>query len=76
MIVTEYFRTRSDGVRLVRTYSDEGRWITQDNGMRYAEAIDVEGHGYTYTETDEYVDGQPETIPAEEALAELLEVLE
>ncbi len=53
MIVKEYYRTRKDGVDLYRTYSDKGMHIRQHpTGVEYAEAIDVEGAPYTYTETD------------------------
>lgn len=44
---------RSDGVKLIRTYSDEGYQIVQvDTGAVYSEAIDVENSGHTYGETD------------------------
>lgn len=53
MIVTEYFKTRNDGVRLYRTYSDEGYLILQvETGIQYEEAIDIENTSYTYKETD------------------------
>lgn len=53
MIVTEYYKTRSDGVVLNRTYSDSDMMILQnETGIEYSEAIDVEGAPYTYTETD------------------------
>lgn len=66
MIVKEYYQTRSDGVKLFRTYSDEGRMIIQnETGIVYSEAIDIEGAPYTYSESEEYV----ETFD-EEALAE------
>ena len=53
MIKTEEYMTRSDGVKLIRTYSDAGFQIRQDQtGIVYSEAIDVENSGYTYTETD------------------------
>lgn len=53
MIVREYYRTRKDGVDLYRTYSDKGMYIRQHpTGVEYAEAIDVEGAPYSYTETD------------------------
>lgn len=53
MIVREYYRTRKDGVDLYRTYSDKGMYIRQyPTGVEYAEAIDVEGAPYSYTETD------------------------
>lgn len=53
MIVTEYFMTRKDGVVLFRTYSDADFYILQnETGIEYAEAVDVEGTPYTYSETD------------------------
>ena len=52
MIITEYYKTRSDGVVLNRTYSDEGFMIERD-GVRYSEAIDPEASGRVYTETEE-----------------------
>ena len=58
MIVTEYFRTREDGVVLNRTYSDQNMMIERD-GVRYSEAIDPAELGRVYTETDE-------AIPTEE----------
>ena len=59
MIVTEYYMTRTDGVVLNRTYSDRGMMIERD-GEKYEEAIDPEGSGRVYAETD-YL------IPDEEA---------
>lgn len=56
MIVREYFKTRNDGVRLYRTYSDENYMIKQvETGVVYDEAIDVEGAPYTYIETEEKI---------------------
>ena len=53
MIITEYYRTRDDGVVLNRTYSDAGMMILQnETGIEYSEAIDIEGASFTYTETD------------------------
>lgn len=53
MIVTEYYKTREDGVRLFRTYSDEDFMILQEETeILYVEAIDVENSGNSYTETD------------------------
>ena len=69
MIVTEFYRTREDGVRLVRTYSDTGKMIERD-GVLYEEAIDPEDSGRVYTESDMDME-----ISAETALAELMEVL-
>lgn len=68
MIVREEFKTRADGVKLFRTYSDEGRDIIQnETGNVYSEAIDVENAPYTYTESDEDVE-----LTAEEALELIL----
>lgn len=70
MIVREYFQTRSDGVRLFRTYSDAGVLIRQtQTGAEYSEAVDVEDAPYTYTETDTPIE-TPE-MTNEEMLAEL-----
>lgn len=68
MVIREEFKTRADGVKLVRTYSDEGRQLLQnETGNIYTEAIDVEGAPYTYTET-----GEPAELTAEEALEIIL----
>lgn len=68
MIVKEEYRTRADGVKLYRTYSDEGKLIIQnETGITYAEAIDVENAPYTYTESDEEVE-----LTAEETLEIIL----
>lgn len=70
MIVREYFQTRSDGVRLFRTYSDSGFLICQtQTGAEYSEAVDVEDAPYTYTETDTPIE-TPE-MTTEEMLEEL-----
>jgi hypothetical protein len=55
MIIVEDYRIREDGVKLIRTYSDAGMMIERD-GVRYSEAIDPEGMGRTYTETDEPIE--------------------
>lgn len=53
MIQREFYTQRKDGVKLYRTYSDAGMMIRQnETGAEYAEAIDVEGASYTYTETE------------------------
>ena len=66
MIITEYYKTREDGVKLNLTYSDKGvkikKVIKTWNGKKYAtsqvydEAIDVEGAPYEYEETDIPID--------------------
>lgn len=70
MIVREFYRTRKDGVKLYRTYSDAGMIIRQnETGAEYAEAIDVADAPYTYTETETPIK-TPE-MTTEEMLAEL-----
>lgn len=57
MIVREFYRTRNDGVNLFRNYSNEGKYILQnETQVKYAEAIDVEDAPYTYSETDEKIE--------------------
>ena len=60
-IVTEYYKTRTDGAVLVRTYSDAGKLLVRD-GVQYREAVDPEDSGRVYTESDE-----TEALSAEEA---------
>ena len=68
MIKTEFYRTRTDGVVLNRTYSDEGKYIIQnETGLTYTEAIDVEGVPYTYSESIDDIETEAE-LSAEEAL--------
>lgn len=62
MVKTEYFCTRSDGVKLFRTYSDEGFTLIQnETGIEYSEAIDVEDIHYTYSETGNKIDDEETT---------------
>ena len=63
MIKTEYHSTRSDGVKLYRTFSTLGKYIERDGNV-YEEAIDPEGVTRIYVETD-----MENTITPEEALA-------
>ena len=57
MIKKELFKTRTDGVKLYRTYSDEDYRIKQvETGNIYDEAIDVENVDYTYIETEEKIE--------------------
>ena len=55
MIITEYYMTRSDGVVLNRTYSDNGMMIERE-GVRYSEAVDPAELNRQYTETDEPIE--------------------
>lgn len=47
MIKTESFAL--DGRELVRTWSDEGRYVARD-GVEYSEAVDPAGSGREYAE--------------------------
>lgn len=65
MIVHETIK-RDDGVNLIKTYSDAGYLLLQnETGAFYSEAVDVENGGYTYTETETASD---ETVTAEQVL--------
>ena len=59
MIVTEFYKTRDDGVNLYRTYSNKGVMIERD-GVQYEEAIDPAELNREYTETDEPIEGYTE----------------
>lgn len=50
-IITEYYKTRDDGVVLHRTYSDKGMLIERD-GELYEDAVDPVDSGREYRETD------------------------
>ena len=57
MIIKEFYKKRSDGVNLYRTYSDSKLMIRQvETGDVYTEAIDVENAAYTYEETGMSID--------------------
>lgn len=64
-IITDFFRTRADGVVLNRTYSDLGYKIERD-GILYDEAIDPAELNRQYTETNIPI----ETEEDEERIAE------
>ena len=64
-IVTEYFKTRADGVVLNRTFSDAGYMIERD-GIRYSEAVDPAELNRQYTETDEPIEPVEELSEVEE----------
>lgn len=71
MIQTEYL---NDGT-LIKHYSDAGFMLLQnETGEKYADPVDVVPCRYTYTETDELIDGEEE-INGEEFLDMIKEVL-
>ena len=61
MIVREYFDTRFDGAMLYRTYSDKNLYIQKVGTEEvYSEAIDIEGAGYEYEETEQLIEEEQE----------------
>lgn len=62
MIVQERFQLEEDGWVFVKTYSDSGMKILQDEtDTLYDEAIDPEFTNRTYTETDIPIEDEEET---------------
>ena len=56
MVKKEYHSTRTDGVKLYKTYSTENFKLRQvETGHVYDSAIDVENAPFTYEETTEMV---------------------
>lgn len=56
MIIKECYSTREDGVKLYKTYSDNGFKIKKvGTNEVYDEAIDVESATFEYEETEEKV---------------------
>lgn len=71
MIKTEYLNDNT----LIKHYSDAGYLLLQnETGAKYAEPIDLIPCQYTYTETNELVDGDEE-ISEEEFFNMIEEVL-
>ena len=61
MIVKEFFKTRKDGVKLFKTYSDQNLMIKKVGTEEvYSEAIDIETAPYTYEETDQMIEIEEE----------------
>ena len=63
-----------NGVVFAYTYSDSGFMIERD-GVEYAEAIDVEGAPYTYTETETPIE-TPEMTTEEYLNMSVLKVID
>lgn len=58
MIIREFYRIRTDGVNLYRTYSDQGFQIHKiGTDEIYDEAVDIETAPYQYAEIDTKIDG-------------------
>ena len=57
MVKTEFYATRKDGARLIRTFSDKNLYIQKVGTQEvYSEAIDLESKGYEYIETDKEIE--------------------
>ena len=57
MVVKEFYRVRTDGVTLYRSYSTNGMCIRKvGTDEVYDEAIDVENAPYSYEETNERIE--------------------
>ena len=64
MVISEYYSTRTDGARLIRTYSDKNLYIQKvGTTEEYSEAIDLESKGYKYIETDKEIETFEENLP-------------
>ncbi len=71
MIKKEYYKTREDGVKLYRTYSNTGHKIKRvSDGITYGDAIDV-SENVEYEEVDEYIDTE-----GSYSYEEILEIVE
>ena len=76
MIIKEFYKKRSDGINLYRTYSDSNLMIRQvETGNVYAEAIDVENAAYTYEETDMSIDADELTDMRLSAVARSINII-
>lgn len=74
MIITEYFTTRPDGVNLYRTYSDEKFCLQcEQTNEIFDEVINVEGHKYTYIETNKKI--SPPTVEILDDVIEAVNIL-
>lgn len=56
MVIKEFYKTRSDGVALVRTSSDKHEFLRKvGTDEVYSEAIDIESAPYEYVETGDVI---------------------
>lgn len=71
MIKKEFYKTRNDGIKLFKTYSDQHLKIKQvETNIIFEEAIDVENAPYSYEETDKKIENE---VIDEKILEELWE---
>jgi hypothetical protein len=74
MILTEYL---NDGT-LIKHYSDKGMLLLQnETGAKYSDPVDLVPCAYTYTETDEPIEDENNSIfiTGDEFMAKVEEVL-
>lgn len=56
MIITDFLKTRHDGVNLYETHSDNNVYIQKvGTNEKYISVIDVENSGFSYVETDKKI---------------------
>ena len=76
MVIKEFYKERNDGVKLYRSYSDEGFKILQvETGVVYDEAVDTETANYTYEETEEKIEEIEEDTNETELKAQAYDIL-
>lgn len=64
MVIRKFYAKREDGVRLFKSYSDNGYMIKQiPTGTLYSEAIDVDDAPFVYVETNILI--EPEEVVEE-----------
>lgn len=67
MLTTERFEI--NGVNYIRHKSDSGFLVQRDGtDLKFADVVDIEGWGYTYTETNIPIPEPVNIIPDTEAL--------
>lgn len=72
MILTEFL---NDGT-LIKHYSDAGFMLLQnETGAKYSDPIDIVPCPFTYTETDEKVEGEENIDPNEATVEDYQEAL-
>ena len=70
MILTEYLNNGT----LIKHYSDKGYLLLQnETGAKYTNPVDIVPCPYTYTETDEFPEGDGNEEITDEELADMLE---
>jgi hypothetical protein len=69
MLKREFYKTREDGIKLYRSYSNENYKIRQiETDLLYDEAIDVEDTEFEYEETNILIDDEIDDSEALEVI--------